>query len=194
VLSEHLIYSATIAILFGMVYRARTGREYSWIIILSAFAPDVDIFASSLLKRAGITLLINGSPIVHGDFHDLTVLVLYALAISFLLYPLGIAFMDSFIFAAVGYGAHFFEDALVFSEGYRFLWPLSSKIIGWGILVGPVGYKANIYGIADTRVLGYGLIFLAASIIIRTIYERKNWADEMIDVANPYRSGNNLKY
>jgi hypothetical protein len=169
-----------IAILFGMVYRARTGREYSWIIILSAFAPDIDVIANGLLHRAGVTLLIDGSPIKHGDFHNLAGLLLYAAGVAFLLYPLGIAFVDSFIFAAVGFGAHFLEDALVFRVGYRFLWPLSSRIMGWGILVGPGGYKADFYGIADTRVLEYGLIFLAAAIVGRTIYERKNWANEIV--------------
>ncbi len=179
-LFEHLIYSTAIAILFGMIYRGLTGREYSWIIILSAYAPDIDVVANGLLKRAGITLLIYGSPIHHGDFHTLAALVFYAVSVSFLLHPLGIRFVDSLIFAAVGFGAHFVEDALVFSNGYRFLWPLATRKIGSGILVGPVGYKADFYGIADTRVLEYGLIFLAAAMIFRTLFERKNWVREMI--------------
>jgi hypothetical protein len=118
VLFEHLIYSTAIAIL-PIVYRARMGREYSWIKILPAFPPDVDMIANGLLKRAGITLLIHGSPIDHGDFHNLAMLVLYAVGVSFLLHPLGIRFVDSLIFSAAGFGAHFFEDALVFSEGCR---------------------------------------------------------------------------
>jgi len=39
---EHLVYSTSVAILFGMFYRFLIGWELSWIIILSAFAPDLD--------------------------------------------------------------------------------------------------------------------------------------------------------
>ena len=99
-LFEHLIYSTAIAILFGMIYRQLTGREYSWIIILSAYAPDIDVIANGLLKKAGITLLIYGSPISHGSFHTMAVLVLYAVGVSFLVHPLGIMFVDSLVFAA----------------------------------------------------------------------------------------------
>ncbi len=42
---EHSVYSIAIAIIFGMTYRRITGREYSWIIVLSAYAPDLDITA-----------------------------------------------------------------------------------------------------------------------------------------------------
>ncbi len=44
-LFEHRIYSTAIAIIFGMIYYKFTGREYSWIIVASAYAPDVDIAA-----------------------------------------------------------------------------------------------------------------------------------------------------
>ena len=37
--SEHLVYSAAIAILAGMVYMKAAGRDPSWIIILTAYAP-----------------------------------------------------------------------------------------------------------------------------------------------------------
>jgi len=179
-LFEHLIYSTAIAILFGMIYRGLTGREYSWIIILSAYAPDIDVIANGLLKKAGITLLIYGSPISHGDFHTLAVLVIYAVGVSFLLHPLGFRYVDSLVFAAVGFGAHLIEDALVYSQGYRFLWPLAARKIGSGIIVGSERYKADYYGIADAEVLKYGLIFLAVAVVFRTLYERKNWVKEMI--------------
>jgi hypothetical protein len=68
----------------------------------------------------------------------------------------------------------------VLIQGYAFLWPLSARRIGWGIMTVPGGYKADLYGIANAGVLTYGLIFLAAAIIIRTLYERKNWVREII--------------
>jgi hypothetical protein len=45
VLSEHLIYSTAIAIIAGMIWYKYTGRDPSWIIIASAYAPDFDIVA-----------------------------------------------------------------------------------------------------------------------------------------------------
>lgn len=179
-LFEHLVYSTAIAIIFGMIYRGLTGREYSWIIILSAFSPDIDVIANGLLKKAGITLLVYGSPISHGNFHTLAMLAIYAIGVSFLLHPLGIRYVDSFIFSAVGFGAHFVEDAVVYSQGYPFLWPLTSRRIGFGILSGPGGYKADFYGIANAEILKYGLLFLAAAIVFRTLYERKNWLKDLI--------------
>ena len=125
-------------------------------------------------------MLIYGSPISHGDFHNLAMLAFYAVGISFLMHPVGIRFVDSLVFSAVGFGAHFVEDALVFSQGYRFLRPLSVRRFGLGILAGPGGYKADFYGIANAEVSTYGVIFLAAAIVFRTMYERKNWVKEMI--------------
>lgn len=55
-LFEHWIYSTAIAILVGMVYYKFTGREYSWIIIASAYAPDVDTIADAALKKIGVTV------------------------------------------------------------------------------------------------------------------------------------------
>jgi hypothetical protein len=79
---EHLVYSIAIAIIFGMVYRRITGRESSWIIVLSAYTPDVDIIADTVLKKIGVTVLVYGAPIDHEDFHNLGVLLVYAVGFS----------------------------------------------------------------------------------------------------------------
>ena len=68
-LFEHLIYSTAIAIIAGMIHFKLTGRDYSWIIIASAFAPDLDIIADTVLNKLGMPVLMDGSPIKHGDFH-----------------------------------------------------------------------------------------------------------------------------
>ena len=130
---EHLIYSIAIAIIFGMIYRRVTGRESSWIIVLSAYTPDVDMIADAVLRKIGVTVLVYSAPIDHGDFHNLGVLLVYAVVVSFLLHPLGIRFMDSFIFASVGFAAHLLEDALV-SNGYRTYGHFPSKSLGLACL------------------------------------------------------------
>ena len=59
-LFEHWVYSTAIAIIIGMVYYRSTGRDYSWIIIASAYAPDVDMIADPALKKIGVTVLVYG--------------------------------------------------------------------------------------------------------------------------------------
>jgi len=97
------VYSAALAITTGMIYHEFTGREYPWIIIMSAYAPDFDIFVDTILRRVGVTLLINGIPIRHGSFHN--IVVLFAFSVALLLHPIGIKFIDSFIFASIGFAA-----------------------------------------------------------------------------------------
>jgi len=173
----HIVYSVAIAILFGMIYRRITGREYSWIIIMSAYAPDADVFIATILGHLNITLLVYGSPINHGDFHNISVLLVYAIIIAFLFHPMRIRFIDSFIFASVGFAAHLFEDALVFKTGYRFLWPLTDEKFGIGLF----SYdKSELYGFGDGTVVATGLVLIAISVFIRTAYEGRGWMGKMI--------------
>ena len=67
---------------------------------MSAYTPDVDIIADAVLRKIGVTVLVYGAPIDHGDFYNIGVLLVYAVAVSFLLHPLGIRFVNSFIFAS----------------------------------------------------------------------------------------------
>jgi membrane-bound metal-dependent hydrolase YbcI (DUF457 family) len=117
---------------------------------------------------------VYGAHIQHGDFHNIGILLLYALSLAFLLSPLGFRFRDSFIFAGIGFGAHLIEDAMVFNPAYRLLWPLTTQEFGFG------SYHADFYGIADTKVLIWGIVFLIAAVALSTLYERKNWLNELI--------------
>ncbi len=166
-LFEHLIYSTAIAIIAGIIHFKRTGRDYSWIIIASAFVPDLDIFAGHIFKQFDIGVLINGIPLKHGDFHNIAVLFIYAVGVGLLLKTIGMRFKDSFIFAGIGFGAHIFEDVLVFNPGYAFLWPLSAHIFGIGI----VEYKPDLYGIANSEVLIGGVIAMMLCATTRIMYE-----------------------
>ncbi len=106
-LFEHLIYSTAIAIIAGMVWYKYTGRDPSWIIIASAYAPDFDIFAGELFKKFDMNILINGAPIRHGDFHNIAFLLLFACAAALVLKLAGMRFGDSFLFADIGGGRWF---------------------------------------------------------------------------------------
>ena len=50
-LFEHWIYSIAIAIIVGMIYYRFTGRDYSWIIIASAYIPDSDMFIDTIKEE-----------------------------------------------------------------------------------------------------------------------------------------------
>ena len=177
-LAEHIIYSTAIAILAGMIFYRFTGRDFSWIIILCAWAPDIDFFANRVFTRFGFTLLFEGHRISHGDFHNIAVMVIFGIAVAFLLHPFGVKFFEGFLFSIIGFGAHLFEDALVFDPGYKFLWPFSSKVLGFGLLPGIISeeyYIRDFFGIANTVVLVIGIVFLLVAIGIRTYYEGPAW-------------------
>ena len=97
-LFEHLIYSTAIAIIAGMLWYKHIGRDPSWIIIASAYAPDFDIVAGELLKKLDLNSLIS-TPIRHGDFHNIAFLLLFATAAALVLKLAGMRFWDSFLFA-----------------------------------------------------------------------------------------------
>jgi hypothetical protein len=107
-LIEHWIYSTAIAIIAGMIHFKRTGRDPSWIIIASAYAPDFDIVAGELFKKLDLNILIDGAPIRHGDFHNIAFLLLFSTAAALVLRLAGMRFVDSFLFAGMefGEGAH----------------------------------------------------------------------------------------
>ena len=177
-LSEHIIYSTAIAILVGMIFYRFTGRDSSWIIILCAWIPDIDLIANRVLTSMGFTLLFEGHRISHGVFHNIAAMLLFGILVAFLLHPFGIRFFDALFFAIIGFGAHLFEDALVYKVGYPFLWPFSSEKLGLGLLpnmLSEENYYRSFFGIANTEVLIIGMAFLLAALLIRTYVEGRTW-------------------
>jgi hypothetical protein len=175
---EHIIYSAALAILVGMLFFYFTGRDYSWIIILCAWIPDSDLIANGILNRFGFTLLFEGHRITHGVFHNITIMVIFGILMAFLLHPFGVRFFDAFFFSVIGFGAHLFEDALVYKMGYPYLWPFSSKDLGFGLLpniLSEENYFRNFFGIANTEVLILGVVALLGAILFRTYIEGSTW-------------------
>ena len=158
--AEHIIYSAALAILVGMVFYKYTGRDSSWIIILFAFVPDLDYITHH-----------------HGTFHNIAFMVIIGVVAAFFLHQIGIKFSDALFFSLTGFGAHLFEDALVYNPGYMFLWPFSRKILSLGILphaINEENYVRDFFHIANTDVLIIGLLLLLGALLLRTLYERSS--------------------
>jgi hypothetical protein len=177
-LAEHIIYSAALAIIVGMLFYKYTGRDSSWIIIVCAWIPDIDKFANSVLNKFGLSLLIDGQAIHHGTFHNIAVMVIFGIFVAFLLHPFGIRFFDAFFFSIIGFGAHLFEDALVYKSGYMYFWPFLSEKMGLGLLPNILSeeyYFKDLFGVANTEVLIVSVLLLLIAIIIRTYVEGRSW-------------------
>jgi hypothetical protein len=176
-MAEHLVYSAAIAVLAGMISFHLTGRDSSWIVILVSYAPDLDKISDAILNGIGFTVLFEGHTIHHGTFHNVAAMIIFGIILAFSLHPFGIRFFDTFVFTLVGFGAHLFEDALVYPANYMYLWPLSSEKLGLAWL--PVGseevYNATFLHIANTEVLYIGLVFLILALLVRTWAEGTGW-------------------
>jgi membrane-bound metal-dependent hydrolase YbcI (DUF457 family) len=165
---EHLVFAAAIAVLAGMIFSLRTGRDPSWIIIAVAFIPDLDL----PLQKTGEALhLPAGMYIQHGDFHTIGMLAVISLLIAFIVMPLGIRFSEALICSATGLGTHFLEDALVANPAYAFLFPFSVKDYGVGILP----WTRDVFGIANSLDLAIAVIFLLAAILVRSRVEGRGW-------------------
>ncbi|MDG6257133.1 MAG: metal-dependent hydrolase [Methanomicrobiaceae archaeon] len=173
---EHLIYSAAIAVIIGMVYSRYTGRDPSWIIVISAFAPDIDTLPDPLYSWSGVAITLNGNLVQHGDFHSILALGTYALLMGVFLMPLGIRLWEGMLFAGIGFGAHLFEDALVYEVSYALFWPFSDQKCGIGLF----NYSRDFYGIADTQVLIIGLVLLGGAVALRKVLDRDwlSWRTE----------------
>ncbi len=57
-------------------------------------------------------------------------MLIFAVSVGLLLEPFVMKFIDSFIFAGIGFGAHMFEDALVFNPDYAFFCSVLSQKFG----------------------------------------------------------------
>jgi hypothetical protein len=176
-IGEHLVYSAALAILVGMLFFRFTGRDSSWIIILLSFAPDIDFFAT-ILHRFRITVFFEGNAAYHGMFHNIGAMFIFGIIFALVLYAFEVRFFDALFFSLIGFGAHLVEDALVYSEGYAFLWPLSHQTLGLGWITSAASeesYRANFFHIANTDVLFIGVVFLLIAMFIRTRVEGSGW-------------------
>ncbi len=193
-LAEHLVYTAAVMIIAGMISVRLAGRDSSWIVLLVSYFPDLDKISDGILNRIGFTVLFEGHTIHHGTFHNIAAMLVFGVMIAFLLNPFGIRFFDSFVFTLAGMGAHLFEDALVYPANYMYFWPFSPAKLGLAWL--PVGseesYNANFFHIANTEVLLFGLLLLLLALLVRTRVEGPGWMRWYLPetICRPFFAGN----
>jgi membrane-bound metal-dependent hydrolase YbcI (DUF457 family) len=161
---EHILYSAALAVIVGMLFSRYTGRDPSWIIIAVAFIPDIDYVLEEIQNWGWFAVPVE---IHHGDLHNVLFLIVFSFLFAGVVSYFGIRFVDGLVCSALGILAHFFEDLLVFNPAYSFLWPYSPKIFGLGIMEN----TRNLFGIANSTVLIIGMVLLAGAVLVRTLVE-----------------------
>jgi membrane-bound metal-dependent hydrolase YbcI (DUF457 family) len=185
---EHLVYNAAIALLVGVVYLRYTNRNPAWIIVATAFMPDVDvIFEFITTNLMGIN---SQYAMHHGVFHNLLSMVCISILIAYALSRYNLAaFSDGLICAMIGYTAHLGEDWVVYKYIYQFLFPVTTKFYGTGIIPEAGDISLNIgefvINLGGITVLLVGVAFLLASMGVFYLIERKGWLDRKPDAEPP---------
>ena len=169
--TSSILCSAAFAVIVGMIFSRYTGRDPSWIIIAMSFVPDLSYIYYTFYMNFPV---IPHVYISHSSMHSILSLVLISLLIAGVLIPFGIRLFDSLLCSALGIAAHFVEDALVYDNAYAFFWPITQQEYGIGIL--QITYKdLNVFGIANSAVLGVGIVLLIGALLIRTHIEGIQW-------------------
>jgi membrane-bound metal-dependent hydrolase YbcI (DUF457 family) len=166
-LLEHLIYSAALAIIVGMVYMHYTGRDPSWLVIVMTIAPDTDFIISRIMTACNFCypVIIN-----HGDFHNLISMLFFSLIAALILSRYTkMNFTDVLLCSMIGFAAHFIEDFLVYASWYSFWYPWSLREYGIAI----IPETKDLFGLADTHVLVVGLLLLALVVGVRMYFDVK---------------------
>ena len=173
--AEHVIFNLA----FAVVLTSFVQREFAgWgtlIIVISGCVPDIDgIIDLGQNHLVYITGQLLPRMTEHSrDFHSLGVLVIYAvLAGITLMYVFRLKFSFVALCAGTGFGAHLFEDALVYNPSSAIFWPISSVPAGFGIFT---DYSRNFLGIANTEVLLIGMVLLIGAVLAGLILRKTPW-------------------
>jgi len=182
---EHLIYSAAIALVVGMIFMHYTGRNPSWLIILMTIFPDTDLIISRIMTACNLSypVIIN-----HGDFHNLISLMFFSLVAALILSRYGMKFTDVFICSAIGFIAHFLEDWFVYLDCYSFFYPWSLRVYGLAI----IPETGDLLGLAGVRVLLFGVVLLALAVGVRMYFDGK-WTIQS-HIMSYFDVGQRMKY
>ena len=168
---EHLIYSAALAIIVGMVFLRFTGRNQAWLIIPISLIPDLD-HINNIIWELGIMdyphRLIPYFSI--GWFHNLLGITAISIGVAALLSQFKLRFIDVMIYSLIGCSSHLIEDYIAYPPSYQFLYPFSSSEYGINIL----SETGNVI-IGDTTIIGIGLLLLGISIGIRYYATNNGW-------------------
>lgn len=164
-LLEHMIYSAALALVVGMIFMYYTGRNPSWLVIVMTIAPDTDFIVNRIMMACNCQypLILN-----HGDFHNLISMLFFSLVAALILSRYTkMNFGDILCCSMIGFAAHLVEDFVVYTAWYSYFYPWSSRVYGVAI----IPETGDLFGLADAHVLVVGVLLLTLAVGVRMYFD-----------------------
>lgn len=177
-LLEHIIWSAAFAILVGILVERKWGYALPvWIIGVCAGLPDIDYFIQMFMYP-----IIHNIPllypifIVHGDFHNIVMVIILSLFSAWLLNKyMKTDYNDAFICVFIGCIFHIFCDYIVYKTIFC---PISPRFVceinGLGIFT----ESGSWHGIGEVSIFVVGSIFLLIAICTKFYYLESKWIED----------------
>jgi membrane-bound metal-dependent hydrolase YbcI (DUF457 family) len=177
---EHIIYSAAIAIIVGLIFLRYTGRDQAWVIIPISLLPDIDHINNIIWDFGLLPVPQKLVPFLDiGLLHNLMGVAIISVFVVAILSLVKMRFTDAIIYSVIGLTAHLFEDYLVYPATYHFLYPINSAPYGLNIIP-----ETSDMIIAGSQVLIVGLIFFASAICLRYYLMSNGWLHKKEDSFN----------
>lgn len=168
---EHIIYSAAIAIIVGLIFLRYTGRDQAWVIIPISLIPDIDHVNNIVWDWGWLPVQQKIVPLFEiGLFHNLMGALILSIPIIVVLLLFKVRFTDAVIYTVIGLAAHMFEDWLVYPATYHFLYPINTVAYGLNIIT-----ETADLGFAGSQVLLVGLFILVVAICLRYYLLSNGW-------------------
>ena len=165
---EHVVYSLALALFICLFLDRSLAQWCIAIIVVSSCIPDIDGIFSLILSPPQFTDGIIPHMAFHlRYFHTAGFLAMYAVVVAGLLfyfYRLDVR-LTAFL-AGTGFGAHLFEDALVYNPASAVFWPVSPHEYGIGIF----SSTRDFLSVANGEVLFFGILLLALATGMYTIF------------------------
>jgi hypothetical protein len=184
-LLEHLLYSAALAILVGVIFLKYTGKDPTWLIVVMSAAPDIDYPIHMIMKAFNFSypVMIN-----HGDFHNILSLLFISLCVALVLSKVGMNFVHVLICSMIGYGAHFVEDFIVYPPAYAYFFPFGTNTYGINLIP-----ETGDLIVAGSEVLVIGLVLFCLAVGVRMYFDGAGWTikqyvNDWLNVGNEMRS------
>jgi len=172
---EHILFSISFAILIGVIVERKYGYILPiWIIAACAGLPDIDYIIQTIMYPLLKTIpLITPIFIVHGDFHNIVMLIILSLFFGWVINKyLKTGLNNAIICVFLGSSFHVFCDFLVYNLPFCPIAPrFPCYIYGFGIFK----ETGSWHGLGEPSIFMWGIIIMIISICIKFYYLDSKW-------------------
>lgn len=168
-LGEHILYSIAVALIIGTLWEIKFKYTLPiWIIAACAWLPDIDYVLQSItFPFCNITHFC----IIHGDYHNVFVLLTFSYIIAYLLkkyYDMN--FNNVFLCVTIGWIIHLMCDFFVYDYASQPFYPIHCVI--WSCQLIPE--FGSFYGIGELSIIMWGFLIVGAALILQSLYTENN--------------------